>query len=623
MGEEAVNAVSFCRPLAMLAAGLLLLSGLYAQQETIPVPARQPAQPNSFAEVSKQLDAGGEFYVYMSTADLMPVIRTGIDGLRQTIAKAAEENNAPAGEIESIMNVIDLIEKLVVEFGTGEIDAVGGSSVSLGDGNFRNRFVLYHQPGQDDGILWKLYGADKPLKSFDYLPQDAVLASSGHADLKVLWGWIRKRIAEWPNEQERQQFEVGLTQLKEQGFDLDKIVASLGSEVALVLTLDRTQKMLVPTPDGTQIEAPNPAAVLMIEVQDSTIFDAVSQKLAQSELPVVPAEEEGVKMQIMNLMLPVPFLFRPTVAQADGFLYVGVSDLAIRNLRDVKAGKRPHLRENPVYQTYAKGLPKDYDGFTFTDPLLLDTYYDVLGKYTAAQQPGGGAATQGFLETYSKLIKPVAYVGVVEVGETGVVQTWNANQSYRVSVAAVTAVPVMIAAGVMLPALARARQKARQVNSLGNVKQLCLALLMYSGDHDGKFPEQPLTDGLSQVIQEGYIAPGTVFVTPGSRQTPAAANVKQLTWQSCSYVYVGNGLQDDMNNPTLVPLIIERPLRGRNSVAVGYADGHVETQNGRFRNIEAIAQRLVRKNGFPADQKQALLEKARAADKAIAAAEQQ
>ena len=50
---------------------------------------------------------------------------------------------------------------------------------------------------------------------------------------------------------------------------------------------------------------------------------------------------------------------------------------------------------------------------------------------------------------------------------------------------------IAILASMLLPALARARAKARQISCLGNVKQVNLGFIMYTQDHNGRFPLDP------------------------------------------------------------------------------------------------------------------------------------
>ena len=49
---------------------------------------------------------------------------------------------------------------------------------------------------------------------------------------------------------------------------------------------------------------------------------------------------------------------------------------------------------------------------------------------------------------------------------------------------------IAILAAILFPVFARAREKARQTTCLSNVKQLMLAVLMYSGDYDETTPRE-------------------------------------------------------------------------------------------------------------------------------------
>lgn len=50
---------------------------------------------------------------------------------------------------------------------------------------------------------------------------------------------------------------------------------------------------------------------------------------------------------------------------------------------------------------------------------------------------------------------------------------------------------------ILLPALARAREQANTVKCQSNIKQLCTALVMYAGEHKGKFPPNINANGFS------------------------------------------------------------------------------------------------------------------------------
>jgi prepilin-type N-terminal cleavage/methylation domain-containing protein len=55
---------------------------------------------------------------------------------------------------------------------------------------------------------------------------------------------------------------------------------------------------------------------------------------------------------------------------------------------------------------------------------------------------------------------------------------------------------IAILASLLLPALARAKARAQRIGCTSNLKQIGLAMRLYSNDHDGKFPwGVPQTDG--------------------------------------------------------------------------------------------------------------------------------
>lgn len=50
---------------------------------------------------------------------------------------------------------------------------------------------------------------------------------------------------------------------------------------------------------------------------------------------------------------------------------------------------------------------------------------------------------------------------------------------------------IAILAGMLLPALQQAREKARRINCASNLKQIGTAVKMYAGDYDSKLPKGP------------------------------------------------------------------------------------------------------------------------------------
>jgi prepilin-type processing-associated H-X9-DG protein len=104
--------------------------------------------------------------------------------------------------------------------------------------------------------------------------------------------------------------------------------------------------------------------------------------------------------------------------------------------------------------------------------------------------------------------------------------------------------------GVLMPALGRARQQARGVVSMSNLKNLGLATIMYADDHDGKLPE----------------------------------NFEQM-WE----YYKNSKLLDSrkVKSPHRQIVIYENPEYLRDNIPALFLDGHVETMK-RHRFVEAL-----------------------------------
>lgn len=133
-----------------------------------------------------------------------------------------------------------------------------------------------------------------------------------------------------------------------------------------------------------------------------------------------------------------------------------------------------------------------------------------------------------------------------------------------------------IFAALLLPALARARERAQTINCVSNVKQLALAARVYAVDHGDTFPSAA---NWCDAIQSQAASPG-IF------QCPADPGLR------CAFAYNRNvdGRKDNEVNPRTVlffesragwnaaggPELFAPHKHSRTRIVVGFADGSVQ-----------------------------------------------
>jgi prepilin-type N-terminal cleavage/methylation domain-containing protein len=159
---------------------------------------------------------------------------------------------------------------------------------------------------------------------------------------------------------------------------------------------------------------------------------------------------------------------------------------------------------------------------------------------------------------------------------------------------------IAILAGLLLPALAKAKAKAQRINCISNLKQIGLALRMWSNDHGERFPFQvdpatltPNSDGTRTLrVLDHYRAISNELSTPkvlvcGSDPTrtraaafvppPSGAAISILTASATQISYFV-GLDADETRPQTI-LSGDRNLRQGNGTPPGTDQKLTFTQN--------------------------------------------
>ncbi|MSR64593.1 MAG: type II secretion system protein [Verrucomicrobiae bacterium] len=128
---------------------------------------------------------------------------------------------------------------------------------------------------------------------------------------------------------------------------------------------------------------------------------------------------------------------------------------------------------------------------------------------------------------------------------------------------------IAILAGMLLPALNAAREKARRATCLNNAKQIGLSMRLYSGDNSEKFPSagSGVTATLASfgLMTNSYQTSYKTWICQSDPGQIAGSKTTSFSSTNCSYAYNGFGLSEGTQSDT--PLLADRA----SGVAVGLA----------------------------------------------------
>src|SRR5258708_1120010 len=221
---------------------------------------------------------------------------------------------------------------MVRDSGVEDVSGFGISSIAIEKGLYRTKSLLHHYPGKGTGFLWNLMGQKAhPMTSLGLLSTNTALATFSDLDLALLWSVIQKQSAQSGFPQA-----TDLLQKAQQGFEeatglkWDQVLASLGGEFGFTLLLDDTKKISIPLPGGTvPLEIPEPGLMLVAKVKDDLILNRVDQALEKLGQPIVRVDKPNLKMRTVPLPLPLPISLRPSLALAEGYLFLATTDTLI------------------------------------------------------------------------------------------------------------------------------------------------------------------------------------------------------------------------------------------------------------------------------------------------------
>ena len=136
------------------------------------------------------------------------------------------------------------------------------------------------------------------------------------------------------------------------------------------------------------------------------------------------------------------------------------------------------------------------------------------------------------------------------------------------SVGSALVVVFAILAGLLLPSLSQAKGKAQSIGCVNHMKQICLAVRMWSNDHQEVLPPDFLS-------MSNELSSPKILTCPSDGSRTRMTDWSQVNPKNVTYIYSGAGLKE--SPATFQTTILTCPIHGH----VGLGDGSVQQAPGR------------------------------------------
>ena len=104
---------------------------------------------------------------------------------------------------------------------------------------------------------------------------------------------------------------------------------------------------------------------------------------------------------------------------------------------------------------------------------------------------------------------------------------------------------IAILAGMLLPALSKAKESGRRIACINNLRQLGMSVIMYVDDNQGKYPVRQLPGAWPTELRDGY-KNLRVLLCPSDAPNPATGSTNAVQWpaDSAPRSFIINGWND-------------------------------------------------------------------------------
>jgi prepilin-type processing-associated H-X9-DG protein len=444
--------------------------------------------------------------------------------------------------------------------------------------------VFVELPSPRKGIFAALEGKPMSDEMLKQIPADSAMAFGGSIDLSALIDAIRTAAGEIdPEGAQNVDKVIGLASMYIGRNLQTEVLAPLGDHWVgysspSVAGRGLLGLVIVNKPDDAK-KAESGFMSSMLALTNS-INGAIPERRVQIRIEKLKSGEVGVNYIAIPLITPA-WTFR------NGYMYAGLYPQSVVSATKFSGSG---IAENEQFAAMRKRIgATNLTGFTFVDLRTHsdDMYQGIVLLSRLGMGIGdlfGVKSPEMVIPTFDVLKPHMTYVGSISWTDDAGFHSREISPFPGAGLMggdpAAFAALAGLQASVLLPAMAKARESATQVQCMSNQRQLAVALLMYSNDHQGKYPDS-YEEFIEYAVKDMQIAQ-EIFVCPTQRdhmpQTFKAMSPKEFAeWakDNSSYVYLGAGKTTNSGAEDIL-LYEKSGHHDRGGINIAYADGHVE-----------------------------------------------
>ncbi|HEY1686166.1 MAG TPA: hypothetical protein VGG19_15475 [Tepidisphaeraceae bacterium] len=324
-----------------------------------------------------------------------------------------------------------------------------------------------------------------------------------------------------------------------------------------------------------------------LESIELALNNIVAGQLRHSDITVAVRNTQYNGNTIHYVAVP---LISPAWTIVDGNLYFALYPQAVAGAVAFEKSGGESILDNPTFTQLRSQLKGEQCSMIkFADvPKTIDASYPVwlaLSHYAGFADLFGVSSPPMLLPpiaSIKKELSPVMSVGYWD--QTG----WHARSRSPFPGAIffagdpMTVSPIGTTAlmtSILLPSLNRSRETANRIKCGSNMRQIGQAILLYSNEHNGKFPPDLGTLVLTEEISPRvFLCPSASSHLPAGFSTMSAEDQAVWVSKNSDYIYLGKGMNSSVN-PDLIVLYEKDANHRRDGMNILFADGHVDFNN--------------------------------------------